>query len=181
MPASGSEKAAPAMNGTRTFRAASPRAVTWRPLKSEDVAYVAALEAQIHAAPWTLGNFRDALAAGYSARVGEREGRIVAYGVLMYAPGEAQLLNISVVPDSRRQGLGRELVRQFVDDARRLGAGQVFLEVRVSNAAAITLYEREGFAPVGRRIAYYPPDASGTREDALVMRCHPAAREVRAS
>ena len=71
---------------------------------ARDLAYVAALEAQIHAAPWTLGNFRDALAAGYCARVGEREGRIVAYGVLMLAPGEAQILNLSVVPDARRAG-----------------------------------------------------------------------------
>ena len=55
----------------------------WRPLGEADLAYVAALEAQIHLAPWTMGNFRDALAAGYSARVGEREFRIVAYGVLM--------------------------------------------------------------------------------------------------
>ena len=82
-----------------------PRPVPeWRPLRDGDVAYVAALEAQIHAAPWTAGNFRDALAAGYSARVGEREGRIVAYGVLMLAPGEAQILNLSVVPDARRAG-----------------------------------------------------------------------------
>src|SRR5512143_2523485 len=93
----------------------------WRPLGEADVAYVAALEAQIHAAPWTVGNFRDALAAGYSARVGELEGRILAYGVLMLAPGEAQLLNLSVVPDARRRGFGRALLRRFVADARRLG------------------------------------------------------------
>jgi [ribosomal protein S18]-alanine N-acetyltransferase len=142
----------------------------WRPLREGDVAYVAALEAQIHAAPWTPGNFRDALAAGYSASVGEREGRIVAYGVLMLAPGEAQILNLSVVPDSRREGLGRELLRRFIDDARRLGAEQIFLEVRVSNAAAIALYAAEGFRPVGRRECYYPPTQSGMREDALVMR-----------
>src|SRR5580765_7998853 len=104
--------------------------VVWRPLREDDVAHVAALEAQIHAAPWTIGNFRDALAAGYAARVGERDGRIVAYGVLMFAPGEAQILNLSVVPDARREGLGRALLRHFVDDARRLGAEQVCLEVR---------------------------------------------------
>ncbi len=108
-----------------------PRAsILWRPLVSSDVAYVAVLEAQIHAAPWTPDNFREALAAGYSARVGEREGRIVAYGVLMLGPGEAQLLNLSVVPDARRDGLGSELLAQFLADARRLGAEQVFLEVR---------------------------------------------------
>jgi len=146
-------------------------AVTWRPLRSDDVVYVAALEAQIHDAPWTAGNFRDAMAAGYSARVGELEGRIVAYGVLMLAPGEAQLLNLSVVPDARREGLGRELLARFLDDAVRMGAEQVFLEVRVGNAAAIALYEREGFGRVARRAAYYPPGgADTTREDALVMR-----------
>src|SRR5450432_3043485 len=96
----------------------APRAdVLWRPLVASDVAYVAALEAHIHAAPWTPDNFREALAAGYSARVGEREGRIVAYGVLMLAPGEAQVLNLSVVTDVRRDGLGSALLAQFLDDA----------------------------------------------------------------
>jgi len=140
-------------------------------MQADDVAYVAALEAQIHAAPWTLANFRDALAAGYSARVGEREGRIVAYGVLMPAPGEAQLLNLSVVPDARRAGLGRELLEQFLVDAHRLNAEQVFLEVRVSNFPAIALYERAGFERIARRVAYYPVTLlEELREDALVMR-----------
>jgi len=143
----------------------------WRPLREGDLAYVAALEAQIHAAPWTQRNFRDAITAGYSAWLAEREGRVVAYGVLMLAPGEAQILNISVVPDARRQGLGRALLRRFVDNARELGAEQVFLEVRVSNAPAIALYEKESFAPVARRKAYYPARSeSEPREDALVMR-----------
>lgn len=144
--------------------------VAWRPLRAADVAYVAALEAQIHAAPWTAGNFRDALAAGYSAQVGEREGRILAFGVMMLAPGEAQLLNLSVVPDARRGGLGRELLSRFLDDALRMGADQVFLEVRVGNTAAIALYESSGFLRVARRANYYPPDIRGAREDALVMR-----------
>jgi ribosomal-protein-alanine acetyltransferase len=146
------------------------RAVAWRPLRTGDVTYVAALEAQIHAAPWTAGNFRDALASGYSAQVGEREGRIVAFGVMMMGPGEAQLLNLSVVPDARRQGLGRDLLRRFMAIAARFGAAHLFLEVRVGNAAAIALYEDEGFVRVARRARYYPVDAKGVREDALVMR-----------
>ncbi len=145
--------------------------VLWRPLDAADVAYVAALEAQIHAAPWTIGNFEDALSAGYSALVGEREGRIVAYGVMMYGPGEAQLLNLSVVPDARRQGLGRALLLRFLEDAGHLGAEQVFLEVREGNAAAVALYASEGFVEVARRRAYYPPGRDvDAREDALVMR-----------
>ena len=150
------------------LRFAAP--VTWRPLADDDLAYVAALEAQIHAAPWTLGNFRDALAAGYLAQAGEREGRIVAYGVLMLAPGEAQVLNVSVVPDARREGLGRALLERFMRDAAQRGAEQIFLEVRVGNAPAIGLYGSAGFVAVGRRAGYYPADTGGTHEDALVLR-----------
>ncbi|MFO1325096.1 MAG: ribosomal protein S18-alanine N-acetyltransferase [Burkholderiales bacterium] len=153
--------------------------VVWRPLRAADIAYVAALEAQIHAAPWTAGNFRDAIAAGYCAMAGEREGRIVAFGVMMLAPGEAQLLNLSVAPDARRQGLGGELLRRFLADAVRLGAEQVFLEVRVSNVGAIALYEREGFVRVARRATYYPAGPDGVREDALVMRRSVGANWIR--
>lgn len=144
--------------------------VAWRPMRTGEITYVAALEAQIHAAPWTAGNFRDAIGAGYSAIVGEREGRIVAFGVMMMAPGEAQLLNLSVVPDARREGLGRALLHRFIAIAARSGAAQLFLEVRVGNAGAIALYRDEGFVPVARRSRYYPPSPDGHREDALVMR-----------
>jgi ribosomal-protein-alanine N-acetyltransferase len=140
-------------------------------LRADDLEAVAALEARIHVAPWTIGNFRDALAAGYPARVGERANRIVAYGVLMVSPGEAQILNLSVVEDARREGLGRALLRRFVADASDFFVDQIFLEVRASNIAAIRLYESEGFGPVARRVGYYPGALDADpREDAIVMR-----------
>jgi ribosomal-protein-alanine N-acetyltransferase len=144
---------------------------SWRPMIDSDLVRVAELEQEAHAAPWTIGNFRDALAAGYAALVGERHGQIVAYGVLMLAPGEGQLLNLTVAKVARRRGLGRTLLRRMLADAARVGADQCFLEVRESNLAAIALYLREGFAPVARRVAYYPsPPGGSRREDALVMR-----------
>ena len=146
-------------------------------MRESDLAAVSALEAESHPAPWTAGNFRDALAAGYSTVVGEAAGALVAYGVLMMGPGEAQILNLTVAPAARRRGLARALLRRFLNDALRLGAEQCFLEVRLSNAAAIALYRAEGFVPVARRAGYYPAaDGAGAREDALVLR-----RGVRAS
>jgi len=142
----------------------------WRPMRVGDLAAVAALEAEAHPAPWTHANFRDALAAGYGATVGEIEQRIVAYGVMMLAPGEAQLLNLTVAGALRRHGVGRALLRRFLADAFRLGAEQCFLEVRVSNEAAIALYSAEGFSPVARRVGYYPVTGADQREDALVLR-----------
>ena len=151
----------------REFDAA---ATLWRPLRIEDVPAVAALEREAHMAPWTAGNFTDALAAGYSMTVGEAAGAILAYGVLLLAPGEAQLLNLTVAEPARRRGIGRALLRRFLADARARGAEQCFLEVRVSNLAAIALYAGEDFVPVARRVSYYPPQGAGLREDALVMR-----------
>ena len=140
-------------------------------MRESDLAAVSALEAESHPAPWTAGNFRDALAAGYSTVVGEAAGALVAYGVLMMGPGEAQILNLTVARVARRRGLARALLRRFLDDAVRLGAEQCFLEVRLSNAAAIALYRAEGFVPVARRAGYYPAaDGAGAREDALVLR-----------
>jgi ribosomal-protein-alanine acetyltransferase len=141
-------------------------------MREADLATVAAIEACAHTAPWTAGNFRDALAAGYGATVGEANASIVAYGVLTFAPGEAQLLNLTVIDALRRRGIGRELLRRFLADAAALGADQCFLEVRASNAAAIGLYSAEGFVPVARRAGYYPASYAGAvREDALVLRC----------
>src|SRR5437764_285093 len=95
----------------------------------------------------------------------------VGNGFVAYpAPGEAQLLNLTVAPEVRRLGIGRTLLGRFLADACARGAEQCFLEVRVSNIPAIALYAREGFAPVARRIGYYPSAAAGPREDALVMR-----------
>jgi ribosomal-protein-alanine acetyltransferase len=144
--------------------------VLWRPLAESDIDVIAALEREAHAAPWTAGNFLDALAAGYGMTVGEMDGAVVAYGVLLFAPGQAQLLNLTVAPAARRQGVGGALLRRVLADARARGAEQCFLEVRETNQAAIALYTREGFAPVGRRTGYYPAIGPGPREDALVMR-----------
>jgi ribosomal protein S18 acetylase RimI-like enzyme len=113
--------------------------VTWRPMREADLPIVAALEQASHAAPWTQGNFRDAFAAGYGTLVGELDFNVVAYGVLMLSPGEAQLLNLTVAAPTRRRGLGRRLLRRLLADAMSLGAEQCFLEVRESNHAAIAL------------------------------------------
>ncbi|KAK9841808.1 hypothetical protein WJX81_004521 [Elliptochloris bilobata] len=77
---------------------------------------------------------------------------------------ELQVLELAVLPEFRRRGVGTELVRELVRGSCRAG-GTVLLEVRAGNAAAVALYQqRLGFATVGRRRGYY---ADG--EDALLM------------
>lgn len=133
-----------------------------------DLDAVVAAEARLHLAPWTRGNFADALAAGYDALLAHSAvGRMVGYGVVMMAVDEAQLLNISVLAEFQRRGYGAAILRHLMARAKAQRAARMLLEVRSGNQAGRALYERLGFAEIGRRHGYYP--AGEKREDAIVM------------
>jgi ribosomal-protein-alanine N-acetyltransferase len=142
-------------------------ALDLRPMQVEDLPQVIEIEHQSYPHPWTQIIFGDCLQAGYSCWVSGRRGMIEAYGILSVAAGESHLLNICVHPGSRRQGIGRKLLRHLVSVARRHEAEVIFLEVRLSNTTARTLYEDEGFNELGNRRGYYP--AGDGREDALIL------------
>ncbi len=140
------------------------------PMRDADVDAVAAAEQRSYAFPWTRGNFVDSLKAGHGMWVCRQGGVLVGHAVMMMAVDEAHLLNITIVPERQRQGLGGELLRHAMAVARGHGATRMLLEVRPSNAPAQALYRSFGFAPIGRRKGYYPgPADQGGREDAIVM------------
>ena len=68
----------------------------------------------------------------------------------------AYIQTIEVAPDRRGQGIGGELLRRVEGSARAAGAGQIWLHVDAENAAAIRLYEANGYRIEGRRENYYP-------------------------
>ena len=142
-------------------------ALELRPMYEADFPAVMAIENDIYAFPWTLGNFKDSLAAGYCCSSYMCEAELLGYGVLMLAADEAHLLNLSIARARQRQGHGRALLQRLCELAGGLGAGLVFLEVRPSNLAGVRLYERHGFEHVGIRRDYYP--AQQGREDALIF------------
>lgn len=82
--------------------------------------------------------------------------------------GEAELLTVAVAPEARRQGIGARLVEGFLAEAEARQSEVAFLEVAEDNASAIALYLSLGFAPAGRRRAYYRTPL-GAPVDALVM------------
>lgn len=148
----------------------SPKASSapvFRAMRADDLDTVTAIERDVHNHPWTHGNFSDSLNAGYGCVVCEQGGVLVGYGVLMMAPDEAHLLNISVARACQRRGLGQALLDYFIGEARRRGAQTLFLEVRPSNTAALGLYVRAGFNEFSTRTGYYP--AAQGREDAVLM------------
>lgn len=139
-----------------------------RPMTAADLPRIHRVELASYEYPWSLGNFADSLKAGYSMWVVEAAGEVVGYYVMMAAAGEAHLLNITVAPAWRRQGLGRELLEHCLARAREEKAETIFLEVRPTNEAAIAMYHNYGFVDLAVRRAYY--QAREGREDALIMK-----------
>ena len=78
---------------------------------------------------------------------------------------EAELLNIAVLPEQRRLGLGTELLAEALRRLAAAGARKIWLEVRESNQPALVFYRQHGFTVLGRRRAYY----RAPMEDALLL------------
>lgn len=138
-----------------------------RDMTEADLDAVLGIEREVHAHPWTLGNFSDALRSKYVCKVYEHEGQMLGYAVLMLAVDEAELLDIAISARHQRQGWGGKLLEEMMTLARRRNMQRVVLEVRASNQAAIDLYRKAGFADIGLRREYYP--AKNGREDAILM------------
>ena len=146
----------------------APAVPRLRRLREADIDAVMQIELRAYPFPWTPGNFRDCLRAGYAMWVLEDEAGLVGYAAASVQAGEAHLLNLCIDPELQSRGQGRRLLRAMRQVARGQGAERMFLEVRPSNPQAIALYHDEGFNEIGRRPRYYP-DHDGRREDAIVM------------
>ena len=138
-----------------------------RLMSENDLDEVLEIERGIYEFPWTWGNFRDSIRAGYSCWTYREDDELMAYCIIMAVADEAHLLNLSVAARHHRQGYGRMLLAHVQEVVRQHGAKLLFLEVRPSNTAARELYAASGFRQIGTRRDYYP--ARNGREDALVL------------
>ena len=94
------------------------------------------------------------------------DGQVVGYVGSQSVLDGADMMNIAVSPEYRRQGVAKALVNELIAYLSKNDVIALLLEVRVSNEPAITLYEKMGFQQVGRRPNYY----RNPREDALILR-----------
>ena len=137
-----------------------------RQLREEDIEPLAELEARSFSMPWSAKSFRDLLANPYCFYfVALVQGRIVGGAGYTELCGEASIDNVVVDEAYRGRGIGQALVRKLLaaGTARQIKA--FTLEVRVSNLAAIHIYEKAGFQCEGIRPGFYEKP----REDAMIM------------
>lgn len=139
-----------------------------RRMREQDLDAVAAIESECFSAPWTRQGFADALEFAenlFLAAEDIKSGAVIGYCGLYRAADEGEITNVAVTKSCRGRGAASALLEALLEEAACRGTAQIFLEVRVSNTAAIALYEKYGFEVCGKRRDFY----SDPDEDAYVM------------
>ena len=131
------------------------------------VAKIAELEKICFSDPWSENSIASELENRLSLWVVAVDSGVLAgYVGSQTVLGWADMMNIAVAPEYRRQGIGERLVEELIRRLRENDVSCLTLEVRVSNLGAIAMYTKLGFAQVGLRPKYY----HNPREDALILR-----------
>lgn len=144
---------------------AVPVKINIRPMTEADLDAVMAIEEASFPAPWRREHFIHELAAPHGFPfVAEADGTVAGYVCLTVLFEDSHILDIATDPRQRGRGIAWMLMDHAFRVARAQGAEVMALEVRASNIAAITLYERLGFGRTGTRRGYYEG-----REDAVLM------------
>lgn len=142
--------------------------IEFRKLKLRDLAAIEEIERTSYPTPWSRSMFAGELAKPSSICLGaiEAEGEeLVGYLIISRYVDAWHVMNIAVAPEYRRRGIARNLMERLFEVTARDARRGYTLEVRVSNEAAIRLYEELGFKTRGIRRGYY----TDNREDALIM------------
>ena len=135
-------------------------------MQPEDVREVAALEAKIFSMPWSEAGFRSALQSKDTLYLAVRKnGKLIAYCGLLQSFDEADITNVAVEEAYRGCGIASQMLARLMELGNLRGILRYTLEVRVSNASAIHVYEKLGFHSVGIRKKFY----DNPKEDAMIM------------
>ena len=132
----------------------------------EDIPALVEIEQDTFSAPFKEKDFLTMLENEYSSvLVAKTNGAIVGYVSFMVLFDECSILNFATKKEFKRQGVGKKVMDALLCHGQALGVKKYFLEVRVSNEAAISLYKKYGFVPVGTSKNHF----TSPREDALLM------------
>jgi ribosomal-protein-alanine N-acetyltransferase len=135
-------------------------------LKAEDVPDVIVIERLSFSTPWSEVLFlNEANNPRSIAKAARTDGKIVGYIIGSHVVDEGSILNVSVHPDYRLQGIGSRLLEHMIGLLGMKGCMSLFIEVRATNEKAIRMYERTGFMITGKRKGYYVSPV----EDAAIM------------
>ena len=141
--------------------------MTVRRATIEDAKEIFAIEMECFSVPWSLDSIETELLNEDKKLyyVIEDTNGVVGYAGAWIVYDEGQITNIAIRPSARRQGFGAKLTSALIEECFKRGMHEIFLEVRISNLSALSLYRKLGFTVKGMRKNYY----SEPKEDAYIM------------
>lgn len=140
--------------------------ITVRELCREDIDPISRIESASFSMPWSAQDFAALLEKPYCFYlVAEADGVLAGSCGMTISFGEGNIDNVVVAEEFRGQGIAQEMLRELIVRGDKMGVEAYTLEVRVSNAAAIHVYEKLGFVSEGIRPRFYERPV----EDAMIM------------
>lgn len=140
--------------------------VSFRKLRAEDVEALSIMAKECFSVPWTAKAFADLVADDKSIYlVAEKEGRVVGCCGVVNSFGDGSIDIVMVTETERGQGIAYAMLQELMVAGECIGVENYTLEVRVSNAPAIHIYEKLGFVSEGIRPRFYEKPT----EDAMIM------------
>jgi ribosomal-protein-alanine N-acetyltransferase len=137
-------------------------------MTAEDIPAVVEIEKECFSLPWSEKSFAESIVREDTIFLvcEEKDGAIMGYIGMYLSFDEASITNVAVASQFRKRGCGKQLVIAAKTAAKEAGAESIFLEVRVSNVPAISLYKKQGFENLGIRKKFYEHPV----EDAIIMK-----------
>ena len=136
-------------------------------IKKRYLEQVFGIEQLSNSTPWSYSSFLDCMRKDYEFYVCVEDEKVLGFFIASFSLLEGHLLNISVAPNMKRQGIGNDLLDKVEKISDQFGIKEIFLEVRESNNEAISFYKNNGFLEIGLRKNYYK--LYDGREDALIF------------
>lgn len=128
----------------------------YRKVELSDLEEIASIEKDVMSMPWSYESFLEAAESDHTLFiVADDNGKIAGFAVFYITSPEAELPDIVVSKEYRRQGVGRQLLRTSIDTLVEQGITDIFLEVREHNEPARLLYKSFEFVETGLRKNFY--------------------------
>jgi ribosomal-protein-alanine N-acetyltransferase len=137
-----------------------------RSLRPEDIEELSRIESKSFSMPWSAADFAALLDRDYCVYlVAETEGHVAGSAGMTDICHEGCIDNVVVAEEFRGLGIAQKLMNELIKVGKSRGIEAFTLEVRVSNAPAVHIYEKLGFVSEGIRPNFYEKP----REDAYIM------------
>ena len=146
--------------------------ISFNKLSSIEIPSVLSIEEQNSDYPWSQLQFTTSIENSNNlCYCLSLNGKMIGYLITMLAGDTADILNIGIDSDFKRQGHGTALLNHLIEELRKRNIGEILLEVRAGNKSAIQFYKRQGFEEISVRKNYYTTNSKNQsqREDGIIM------------